>query len=394
MLDASTVKTRKLYYEDAYRVSFSAKVLSVEGRDVVLDETAFFPEEGGQSADTGILGGIRVTHTAIRDGYIHHMLAVDPPFSEGGTVEGRIDWEHRFSNMQQHSGEHIFSGIVCRRFSCDNVGFHLSDREVTVDFNASLTMEDALLAERQVNEAIWANIPSRVDFLEGEAARTAVYRSKLELTGPVRVVSFPGIDACACCAPHVARTGEIGLMKVLSVMKWKSGVRVQILCGGRAAALFAAEHEELSRTARFLTTSADEVFNMTGKLKRENDALRAELKKNVLALMRRKVEDVEVGSGDACLFEENLDGPSMRETVNALTERKDGFCGVFSGSDEAGWNFVIGTRTGDARTMCASLRERFGARGGGKPEMVQGSVAAPKKEIEKMFNLGLQNAKG
>ncbi|MBR6399366.1 MAG: alanyl-tRNA editing protein [Lachnospiraceae bacterium] len=392
MLDSSTVKTGKIYYEDAYRVSFSAKVLSVEGKDVVLDETAFFPEEGGQSPDRGSLSGVTVVDVQIKDGYIHHILKEEPPFNEGDTVFGEIDWEHRFSNMQQHSGEHLFSGVVCGTYGYDNVGFHLSDSEVTLDFSGSLTMEEALMAEKRVNEAIAANIPSKIDFLVGEDIEKASYRSKLALAGPVRVVSFPGIDACACCAPHVKRTGEIGLLKVVSVMKWRTGVRVSILCGSRALALFDREHESLTRTARFLTTSADEVYNMTVKARKENETLRAALKKAVSEVMRLKVEAVPEGDGNVCLFEENLDGAAMREAVNALVMKRGGFSGVFSGSDDAGWNFVIGTQNGDARVMCAALRDGFGARGGGRPEMVQGSVKASQKEIANLFKIVLAKA--
>ena len=392
MLDSSTVKTGKIYYEDAYRVSFSAKVLSVEGKDVVLDETVFFPEEGGQSPDRGSLSGTPVADVQIKDGYIHHILAKEPTFAEGDTVFGEIDWEHRFSNMQQHSGEHLFSGVVCGTFGYDNVGFHLSDSEVTLDFSGSLTMEEALMAEKRVNEAIAANIPSKIDFLVGADIEKATYRSKLALAGPVRVVSFPGIDACACCAPHVKRTGEIGLLKVVSVMKWRTGVRVSILCGSRALALFDREHESLTKTARFLTTSADEVYNMTVKARKENETLRAALKKAVSEVMRLKVEAVAEGDGNVCLFEENLDGAAMREAVNALAAKRGGFSGVFSGSDDAGWNFVIGTQNGDARVMCAALRDGFGARGGGRPEMVQGSVKASQKEIANLFKIVLAKA--
>ncbi|MEE3377554.1 MAG: hypothetical protein VZR35_03665, partial [Lachnospiraceae bacterium] len=277
-------------------------------------------------------------------------------------------------------------------FGYDNVGFHLSDSEVTLDFSGSLTMEEALMAEKRVNEAIAANIPSKIDFLVGEDIEKASYRSKLALAGPVRVVSFPGIDACACCAPHVKRTGEIGLLKVVSVMKWRTGVRVSILCGSRALALFDREHESLTKTARFLTTSADEVYNMTVKARKENETLRAALKKAVSEVMRLKVEAVPEGDGNVCLFEENLDGAAMREAVNALVVKRGGFCGVFSGSDGAGWNFVIGTQNGDARVMCAALRDGFGARGGGRPEMVQGSVKAPQKEIANLFKIVLAKA--
>ena len=275
MQDASTVRTKKLYYEDAYATEFSAKALSVEGNDVVLDQTLFFPEEGGQSPDQGVLAGRRVLDVQIKDGEIHHILGdmaeeeervpygilrfaqndkaivseervpygilrfaqndkafvseerhlaavngTDENLVPGMLVFGRISWPHRFSNMQQHSGEHLFSGIVHRSFGLENVGFHLSDSEVTLDYNGPLSMEQLLWVEREANAVIVRNIPCEVEFLSGEAARTAEYRSKLELSGEVRVVHFPGVDACACCAPHVARTGEIGCLKVVGVQNW------------------------------------------------------------------------------------------------------------------------------------------------------------------------------
>ena len=227
MLDSSTVVTRKLYYEDAYMRDFEAVVLSIEGNDLVLDATTFFPEEGGQSADGGLLAGHEVLDVQIKDGYIHHYLgqAVSEDavleIAPGLSVSGKIDWERRFSNMQQHSGEHLFSGLVHTKYGYDNVGFHLSDNEVTMDFTGVIPPEGLKDIETEVNRAITRNIPSQIAFLEGEEAAKAEYRSKLELTEAVRVVTFPGYDACACCAPHVRLTGEIGCLKVVSAINYK-----------------------------------------------------------------------------------------------------------------------------------------------------------------------------
>ena len=390
MLDSDSVKTEKIYYEDAYAVRFTAEVISSGEDGIVLDRTAFFPEEGGQSPDKGFLAGFCVRDVQIRDGYIHHVLEIpegEKMPAEGDLVEGVIDWDHRFSNMQQHSGEHIFSGLVHTEFGFDNVGFHLSDREVTMDFNGVFPEGGLALIERKANEAIWSNVAVQISFLEGTEAREAEYRSKLELTGAVRVVTFPGIDACACCAPHVRRSGEIGCLAVVGAINYKGGTRVSILCGGRAMRLFAHEHMLLTRTANFLTTSADNVPESTMRLKNENTSLKAALKNASIAAMEMKAAALPAGEYDACLFEKNeLTGKVMQETVNRMTEKISGYCGLFCGNDEEGYRFVVGSRKKDSREMAKILREQFGARGGGKPEMVQGSVHAEENKIRALFD--------
>ena len=390
MLDSDSVKTEKIYYEDAYAVHFTANVISSGGNSIVLDRTAFFPEEGGQSPDRGVIAGFPVVDVRIRDGYIHHVLEIPEGKrmpAEGDSVEGAIDWDHRFSNMQQHSGEHIFSGLVHTEFGFDNVGFHLSDREVTMDFNGVFPEGGLAMIEQKANEAIWSNIGTQISFLEGTEAREAEYRSKLELTGAVRVVTFPGIDACACCAPHVRRSGEIGCLAVVGSINYKGGTRVSILCGRRAMQLFAREHMLLTRTANFLTTSAENVPESTMRLKNENTSLKAALKSASIAAMEMKAAALPAGDHDACLFEENeLTGKVMQETVNRMTEKISGYCGLFCGNDAEGYRFAVGSRKKDSREMAQILRERFGARGGGKPEMVQGSVHAAESEIKMLFD--------
>ncbi len=393
MLDSSTVVTRKLYYEDAYMREFTSTVISVSGNDVVLDATVFFPEEGGQSPDRGQLAGIDVVDVQIKDGYIHHYLERPVTgenagfnLAEGMTVTGKIDWEYRFGNMQQHSGEHLFSGLVHKKYGYDNVGFHLSDNEVTMDFSGVIPPEGLKETEDAVNRAIWLNISSEVSFLEGEEAEKAEYRSKLELTEAVRVVRFPGFDACACCAPHVAKTGEIGCLKVVGAINYKGGTRVSILCGHRALQLFVHDRDMLVRTANYLTTNTDDVYDSVNRLKAENSDLKAKLKQAGLELMKMKVDLFAEGEGNAVMFEnEEADQTVIREAVNSLMEKKSGYCGVFAGSDSEGYRFIIGKKGGDARIASNILREKFGARGGGKPVMVQGSVKATERALRDLF---------
>ncbi len=376
----SMVKTEELYYQDAYLKEFEAEVLScAEGRDgsflVVLDRTAFFPEQGGQSSDIGTISGACVSHVSIKDGVISHVT--DKELTVGDKVTGAIDWNHRFSNMQQHTGEHIFSGIVNSRFGFDNVGFHLSDSEVTMDYNGVLTDDDIRDVEMAVNKAIWENIEVKCEFPAKEILDTLQYRSKKELTGDVRIVTIPGYDSCACCAPHVARTGEIGFLKVVSCQNYKGGVRVSILCGKRALEYISAQTGVVAELTGLLTTGSDKIVSSVKKLSEENYALKGELSDCREKLIGYELDSIDENKENVFLKKESgLDSNLMRKTVNALTEVHKGFCGVFSGDDSIGYKYIIATRDGnrDLRALQNMLHDEYGAKGGGSSAMIQGSM--------------------
>lgn len=209
--------TTRLYYIDSHLFEFTATVLRCEenkGRwETVLDETAFFPEGGGQPADTGILGGVRVINAHEKDGTVFHYC--DGPLEPGTRVTGLIDREQRLRRMQNHSGEHILSGTAHRLYGCENVGFHMGDAAVVIDFDRELTREDLQRLETEANEAVRANLPVRTFYPSPKELKHLEYRSKKELQGDVRIVEIPGVDRCACCAPHVSFTGEVGLIKIL-----------------------------------------------------------------------------------------------------------------------------------------------------------------------------------
>ncbi len=409
--------TEKLYYADAYMRSFEAEVISCselcrkgdpEGAPryaVVLDRTAFFPEEGGQSPDRGTItpadtgtdsGGVsdgqaetggkaaKVLDVQIREGVITHVT--DLPFKEGSAVRGELDFEHRFSNMQQHSAEHIFSGLVHSRCGFENVGFHLSDTEVTMDYSGAFTEETAAELEMEVNRAVWKNLPSVQKFPTEEELAGIAYRSKIEIDGQVRLIIYPGYDICACCAPHVAKTGEIGIFKVISLQNYKGGVRVHMLAGKRAFEYLAAEHGILTRTARFLSTSADLVPSRVEAMKNEVFETKKALAAAETELLGEKIRSIPEEQENVCLITKGLDSASIRNAVNELMERHRGFCAVFDGDDTAGYRYCLGCAAGEpVRTMQKCLQETFGAKGGGKPPMMQGSVMAPGEKIEKLF---------
>ena len=235
--------TEKLFYRDSHLKEFTAEVLSCEKRDghyeVELDRTAFFPEGGGQYADTGVLDEMQVCDVQEKDGRIFHIMKdrserVSEYFTAGRRVSGRIDWEERFMKMQQHTGEHIVSGLVHARFGYNNVGFHLGSEDCTMDFNGAVTKEELQEIEQEANRAVWKNLPVQVLYPTEEELASMDYRSKIEIEGQIRIVVIPGYDVCACCAPHVNNTGEIGMIKLTGVQRYKGGVRVTMLCGVRA----------------------------------------------------------------------------------------------------------------------------------------------------------------
>ena len=391
MQDAGIVKTGKLYDEDAYAVSFDAEVLSAEGNDVVLDRTLFFPEEGGQQADRGVLGGIEVADVQIRGDEIHHLLKTADVRAAGilpgMRVSGEIDRAFRFSNMQQHSGEHLFSGLVHRLFGFNNVGFHLSEREVTLDFDGVIPAERIGELEILVNRIITEDIPSRIRYVSGREREELEYRSKIDLPGLVRIVEFPGYDTCACCAPHVRRTGEIGVLIVTGMIRWKSGVRVSILCGERAVRQCRKDRDIVIKTANYLTTSPDEIYSQSVKAKEELRAMKARLTELGKRQLEKDADAADPALPDVFLFSPDAEAVAARSTVNRLTAVHEGWSGVFTGSDSRGYSFVIGAgKNADARKAAVLLRQQFGAKGGGSDKMVQGSVMAAEAELKEALS--------
>lgn len=384
-------KTVRLYDQDAYATEFEAEVLACEEVEkkekkvyqVWLDQTLFFPEEGGQSPDMGTIDGIKVLDVQIKDEVITHTLAA--PLAVGTMVKGVVDWKHRFYNMQQHSGEHIFSGIVHNRFGYDNVGFHLSDSIVTMDFNGVITAEDIEKIETEVNQAIIENIPVEVSYPTKEELKVLEYRSKIEIEGQVRIVTIPGYDVCACCAPHVRRTGEIGMLKVMNVQSYKGGVRISILCGFRALEAFRQKADIITELMAQFSTNQEALVENVTKLKNTNQTMKNQLASAKQELMEYKVAAIPEDSENAILFESDLDTPVVRNVVNGLVEKFTGICAVFVGNDESGYQFIIGSKNKDCRQIAAALREKLSARGGGSDKMIQGSVAASQLQIEELL---------
>ena len=380
------METRKLYYDDSHIHTFTARVLSCtdigKGFEIILDATAFYPEGGGQAADTGTLGGVRVIDTRERGETVVHLC--DGPLTEGAEVEGRIDYALRFARMQQHSGEHIVSGILFRRYGWQNRGFHMGTDIITVDTEGVVPPEDLPAIEAEANAAVWANLPIKTWYPTPEELPGIPYRSKKALSGAVRIVEFPGVDICACCGTHVQSTGEIGLIKLYSSVAFRSGSRIEMACGEQALRLLNTVYEQNKQVSQAFSAQIQE----TGAAaRRMNDTL-SQLKYRLVGLERRIFADIAArcaGKGDVVHFEEALDSTGIRELADAIAESCGGAACVFSGSDEAGYGFCLVTREGDLRTLGKEMTQALNGRGGGKPVCQQGRVQATREAIEEFF---------
>ena len=381
------MNTRKLYYEDCHLSRFTARVLSCQetpkGYAVILDATAFYPEGGGQAADTGTLNGIAVLDTREQEESVVHLCAA--PMTVGETVEGVLDYEGRFCRMQQHSGEHIVSGIICSRYGYHNVGFHMGSDVITIDFDGVIPAEDLPSIEAEANRAIWENLPIKCWIPSETELPNVFYRTKKALPWPVRIVEVPGFDSCACCGVHVARTGEIGLIKLLSAIPCRGGTRMEMSCGKQALAILNHAFDQNRQVSQAFSAKITE----TGEAARRMNEVLAQQKYRIAELEKQIFQDIAdsyVNHGDVVHFQRSLDNVAVRELADAIGEVCGGTAAVFSGTDEAGYAFCLVTRQGDLRQLCKDMTMRLGGRGGGKPNFQQGRVQATQAEIEAFFD--------
>lgn len=382
----------KLYYEDSYIEEFEAEVLSCEKvcdtYRIVLNCTAFFPEGGGQRADTGVLNGtVKVVDVQEQDGCIYHVT--DGPLEVGSVVTGRIDFEKRFDKMQQHTAEHIVSGLIHNYFGLDNVGFHLGNDVVTMDFNGELSEEELRLVELKANEAVVDNVVIETRFPDKEELLKMDYRSKLELTGVVRIVIVPGYDVCACCAPHVGTTGEIGIIKLTGAEKYKGGMRVSMVCGFRALSDYNRKEKSIKELSVRFSAKPDEVVEAVKKLEDQLLNEKAKYARFMTSYVQEKLEDVKAEDRLAILCAEGLEANAMRNYVNKAMEITDGLCCAFSGTEE-GYSYILGSKSLAVTDIAKKMNETFNGKGGGKPPMVQGSLKGRMEDVRE-FLMGYLN---
>ena len=370
--------TERLYYLDSHCLRFSAVVTGCEpsgdGWAVTLDRTAFFPEGGGQPADTGRLAEALVRDVLEKDGEIVHYT--DRPLAVGTAVEGVLDGEQRLRRMQNHSGEHIVSGWAHRLFGVDNVGFHMGADCMTIDFNRELTAEELRQLERTANETVRADVPIRCFFPSTEELRTLDYRSKKELSGAVRLVEIEGVDLCACCAPHVSRTGEVGLIKLLDAQRHRGGVRITLICGMDAYDAVCRMQQSVTEVSRALSVPREKIAEGVSRQLGENARQKERIAALSLELVRLRAAAAESVEGNHIVFDDTLDEVALRELVNLLMDKCGGLAAAFSGSDKSGYRYTIGSKHVDLRAKSKAINAAISGRGGGRSEMIQGSCSA------------------
>ena len=386
--------TEKLYDNDSYLVEFDCKVVSLYSDEkyiyVKTDRTAFFPEGGGQTSDVGYLGDIYVENVQIIEGEILHFVENCEENVEKlkdlPTLQGKIDMKKRFSDMQQHTGEHIFSGIVHSLYGYNNVGFHLGTEIVTLDFDGVLEDDDICKVETLVNKAVWDNIEIKILFPVKQELSFIEYRSKKEIEGQVRIVEIPGIDICACCAPHVKRTGEIGIVRVVNFEHYKGGTRVSILCGERA--LLDIRHKlKQNKLVSVLTCSKqNETASAVERLKDENERLKYEnvgLTRELLSLKATALEQ----SDTVFVFDERLEGKLLLDFAVAASEKAGEITACFCPAGES-VRYCILSKSKNLVPFAKLLNSAFNGRGGGKTNIIQGSIQGSREEIEEFVRIG------
>ena len=384
--------TRRLYYEDTEIKEFEAEVLDVfeeKGRwGVILDRTAFYPEGGGQPCDQGFLKAgeeeVRVLDVQEAGEAVVHYTDRPLTLTKGTGIRGRIDWDRRFDLTQQHSGEHIVSGLIHQTFGYDNVGFHLGSDVVTIDFNGMLDEEQLARIEERANRIIWENQPVDIFYPSGEELRTLEYRSKKELTGEVRIVRFAGADTCACCGTHVKRTGGIGIVRILSVVKFREGVRVEMLAGGRVLSHMRRSDSQNHQISVKLSAKPGETAQAVQRLMEENFTLKGKLL-GAYELYFQAEADRCKDKGDVLLLREGLDAENVRKLTDAVMACCGGRCAVFSRNEDGTYKYALGGKDADLREFTKEMNQALGGRGGGKPFFVQGSVQADEETIRAFF---------
>ncbi|MDO4467785.1 MAG: DHHA1 domain-containing protein [Bacillota bacterium] len=373
--------TIKLYDTKPYETEFIAQVLSCssfeKGYDIILDQTLFFPEEGGQTCDKGVLNDIDVFDVQIQNGIVHHYTKSKVE----GMVHGKIDWAHRYSNMQNHSGEHVLSGVVHALYGFNNSGFHLSDTEITTDYDGFLTKEQIQEVERRANQIILENYPITSAYPENVA--DLVYRSKKEIKEAIRIVTIENVDVCACCAPHVRSTAEIGMIKIVKSMKFKKGVRLFFVCGQKAYQDYLVKHNQCATISNLLSSPVEEISNNVSRILQDVYVLKQKLsalKKETINQKAKFITSKEI----QCVFEEDLDKQTQQYYFNLLNQNATKHAYLFVKIEE-GYRFMIGSKE-DANALLAPLKDKFIVRGGGKDHFVQGTILASQEEIEKIIN--------
>ena len=382
------MRTERLFDRDSKLSLFDAAVISCEMTEdgqyaVILDKTAFFPNEGGQACDTGRIGMASVISVDEKNGVIIHT--VTSPVEVGATVSCEIDFAERYRKMQDHTAEHIVSGLIHRHFGYENVGFHLGDDYMTADFDGELSEENVAFIETLANDAVYACRSVRAYYPDAETLKNLEYRSKLDLSENVRIVEIEGVDMCACCAPHVCNTGEVGLIKIVEAIRYKGGMRLTMLAGRDALEDYRARQEQGRRISMAISAKQSEIADGVDRLIDEMGKMKGSLSQLKREMMQMKLDALEYTSEAIILFEDGGDMLAIRNYVNGAVKKTEKMCAVFVGNDENGYKYIIASENIPLRALSKEISATLGGKGGGSDLMIQGSTPATRTQIEEFF---------
>ncbi len=376
--------TTKLYDTDSYLTQFEAEVLSCQkcdkGYEVVLDRTAFFPEEGGQCCDKGTIDGIRITDVQIKADTVYHYCEKEIP--AGTNVKGEIDFALRFRNMQNHTGEHIICGIAHRMYGYENVGFHLGTDYVTMDLSGPLSKEQIDQIELLANEAVFKNLKVNAYYPPMNELDRIDYRCKAELQGDIRIVEIENCDICACCAPHVSQTGEVGLIKIIDSFPHRGGVRLTIVCGSDALGDYRARFNESVAVSNLLSVKQAEISHGVRKILDDMGKLKSELSKKSKSLATLLLGTMDETDQNICIFEDGIDPDAMRTLANGGMEKTKALIAVMSGNDADGYRYILASKALNLKIISKDINCALSGKGGGSETMIQGTFKADRKTIE------------
>lgn len=384
--------TERIYYIEPYRTEFDALVIDLErleGRSVaVLDRTAFYPTSGGQPFDTGALGDARVVEVVEReDGTIGHL--VEGTLAPGQTVRGRIDWARRFDHMQQHTGQHLLSAAFDRLQGVRTVSFHLGSAASTIDLERDVPPEAIASAEAEANRIVWEDRPVAIRFASEEEAARLPLRKEPGRRGRLRLIEVEGFDLSACGGTHVARTGAVGIVVVTTSERVRGGTRVEFLCGGRALAAFRAQRDVIAAAARRLSVLPAELPDVIDRLQAEARELKHGLRAAEERLSEHKAAALAARAtraGAASVVVDAVecaDAAALKSLALALAARP-GFAVALCSALAPALVVVARSRdvAVDASAVVRAVTQRFGGRGGGKPDLAQaGGLAGTSSEI-------------
>ena len=385
--------THRLYYDDVYLKEFDAVVLDCRqegGRwEIILDRSAFFPEGGGQNGDRGKLSdtcsGVTADVLDTREQDEDVILVCSSPMEKGSRVHGTLDWEYRFDRMQNHSGEHIVSGLIHTTFGYNNVGFHMSTDRMTIDLDGELSEDDLRDIERRANEIVWQNAAIRTDVYTEEEAENIEFRSKRELHGQIRVVSIPGADVCACCGTHVALTGEIGPIRIISHERFRGGIRMELMCGRWAYEYMTQLLMQSHEVSTLLSSQMHQIAPAVKKLVDDQNQMKGRMIGLYYEQIEKKAQEL-AGRGDVLIFADHYTPVLVQKLTARVMEMTPFKVFSFAGNDEEGYKYAVGQTDGDLKEFVKDMNGQLSGKGGGRPFFLQGSVSSYRESIEKYFS--------